>query len=185
MEEYEYKSEDREEELDPRIRTTPYASPMHLYGSAIITLTDPKDELHKLELTFRSARKDKLGEMIQYGKPLMNDQGISSILGIVQSIVSREAILSNFDKPDIEMLMLFLNDTLCRDLMVNRIPYEIEDNASRTKIYFSAMSMAYITLKRGFEEGDKRFWKGSVQEIHSKIESPQKPGMMQKLNPFK
>ena len=177
-----------EEEQDDGqgIRTSPYMSPMHMYGSAIITLTNPEDELYKLELTFRSARLDKDGEMVQYGAPLMNDQGIASIIGMVQSIVSRDTVLSNFNKPDIEMLMLFLNDSLCRDLMINRIKYKITDTASRSKIFFSAMSMAYITLKRGFEEGDKRFWKGSVQEIHSRIEAPAKSqGIMQKLNPFK
>jgi hypothetical protein len=175
-----------EEEGGNGIHASPYMSPMHMYGSAIITLTNPEDELYKLELTFRSARLDKDGEPQQYGEPLMNEHGISSIIGIVQGIVSRDAVLSNFNKTDIPALMDFLNDTLCRDLMINRVPYGIMSQSARDKIYFTAMSMAYITLKRGFEEGDKRFWKGSVQEIHSKIESPnQKKGILSALNPFK
>ena len=173
----------QEEEERGGINTTPYMSPMHMYGSAIITLTNPEDELYKLELTFRSARLDKEGEVKVYGEPLMNDQGISSIIGMVQSIVSRDTVLSNFNTTDVPILMGFLNDSLSRDLMINRKDYGIHSSASRDKIYFSAMTMAYITLKRGFEEGDKRFWKGSVQEIHQKVETPQKKGFS--LNPFK
>lgn len=175
-----------DEQQQSGIRSTPYMSPMHMYGSAIITLTDPDNELYKLELTLRSAREDKDGNLQTYGEPLMNDYGISSILGVIQSIVSRDAVLSNFNKAELPNLMLFLNDTLSRDLMINRKDYGIKSVSARDKIYYSAMTMAFITLKRGYEEGDKRFWKGSVQEIHSKVEAPnQRKGLLSSLNPFK
>jgi len=172
-----------EEQEGGGIRTSPYMSPMHMYGSAIITLTNPEDELYKLELTFRSARLDQDGKLKVYGEALMNDLGISSIIGMVQSIVSRDTVLSNFNTAEILNLMGFLNDSLSRDLMINKTKYGIDSSSSRDKIYFSAMTMAYITLKRGFEEGDKRFWKGSVQEIYQKMETPAKKGFS--LNPFK
>lgn len=168
------------------IRSSPYMAPMHQYGSAIITMTNPSNELHRMELTFRSMYEDKDGNIYSTGKPLMNDYGIASVIGMIQSLVNQVTIMSNLTKQEIPMLIDFLGDTLARDLMVKRKDYEISGSAERDKIYFSALSTTFVTLKRGYEEGDKRFWKGSVQEIHSKVESSnKKPGMMAQFNPFK
>jgi hypothetical protein len=185
MEEAEY-YEDYDNQQQQPIRTTPYASPMHQFGSAIITMTNPKDELHKMELTFRSVYEDSSGAMHTTGMPLMNDYGISSVIGMVQALVNQVTIMSNLTKQEIPMLVDFLGDTLARDLMIKRKEYGIAGSAERDKIYFSALSTTFVTLKRGFEEGDKRFWKGSVQEIHNKIENTnKKPGLMASLNPFR
>ncbi len=169
------------------ITTSAYQSPMHLYGSAIITLTDPSTELHKMELTFRSARPDADGNPIQIpgSKPLMNDHGIMSVIGIAQSIVSQVTVMSNLNKHEVPIMMDFLGDTLAKDLMVNRLEYGITSVSARDKIYFTALATAFVTLKRAFEEGDKRFWKGSVQEIHTKAESSQKSrGLLSRFMPW-
>lgn len=170
----------------PVIRTTPYESPMHQYGSSIIQLTNPENEIYKMELTFRSQIMGEDGNPKRIGDPLMNDMGVSSVIGTVQTLVSQVTIMSNLTKQSVEALMDFLSDTLARDLMANRVAYGIKSPASRDKIYFTALSTSYITMQRAFEEGDKRFWKGSVQEIHSRVEQPQKQGgMLSSLNPFR
>lgn len=165
-----------------QIRTSPYMSPMQQYGSSIILMTNPESELQKMELTLRSMRLDSEGNPVAAGEPLMNDKGVSSILGTVQSIVNQVTIMSNLDNDEIESLMMFLADTLVRDLMVNRVTYKIKSFAAREKIFFTCMSSAFITMKRAFEEGDKRFWKGSVQEIRSTTESePRKGGIFSNI----
>jgi len=174
-----------QEQDSPGIKTTPYMSPMHLYGSAITTLTNPENELHRMELTFRSAYPDAQGNPILVGEPLMNDYGINSIIGMTQSLVNRISVLSNLEKNEVFILMDFFGDSLSRDLMLNRTMYGVKSSASRDKIFFTTWSTAYVTLKRAFEEGDKRFWKGSVQEIHSKVEGQtKKGGLLSALNPW-
>lgn len=167
--------------------TVPFASPMSQHGSSIIYLTNPENELDKMELTFRSIWVDKDGVQHKTGEPLMNDYGISSVKGTVQAIVNQVTILSNLSSNDIIMLMDFLGDTLARDLMTNRKNYNIKSFSARDKIYFTALSSAFITMKRAGEEGlsDKQFWRGSVQEIHSKVDSTgRKGGLLSSLNPW-
>jgi len=168
-----------EEQQPPQVRSTPYASPMHNYGSSIIVMTNPDDELYKMELTFRSMTLDGKGNPITLGQPLLNDLGINSVIGVVQSIVNRCTVMSNLNKHEIPMVMDFLGDTLAKDLMMNRIKYEIETTTARDKIFFTALSTGFMTMKRAYEEGEKRFWKGSQQEITTRIENQtQKKGML-------
>lgn len=172
-------------EEQPTIRSTPYMSPMHNYAGSIVMLTNPENDLHKLELTFRSLKEGARGELIETGEPLMNELGVSSVMGIIQSIVSQVTIMSNFTKNEIPMLMDFLGDTLARDLMMNRVTYDIKSPAARDKIYFTALSSSFICMKRAYEEGEKRFWKGSQQEIKTTVESNQKKGWLSSINPLR
>ena len=165
-----------------------YQSPMYQYGSSIMFLTNPENELYKLELTLRGMKPDKEGEPTPVGDPLLSDSGVSAIVGLTQTIVNQVTIMSSLSKQDIATIMDFLGDTLAKDLMVNRIPYEINSTSSRDKIYFSTLSSAFICMKRAQEDviNDKKFWRGSVQEIHNKMESNQKSsGILSGLNPWK
>jgi hypothetical protein len=157
-------------ETQPEIRTNPYQSPLHNYGSSIVVMTNPDDELYKMELTFRSETIDKKGNTKKVGDPLMNELGINSVVGIVQSLVNRVTVMSNLNKYDVPMMIDFLGDTLAQDLMMNRNKYEIRTTTARTKIYFTALSTAFVTMKRAFEQGEKIFWKGSQQEITTRVE---------------
>lgn len=168
------------EQLEPQ--STPYASPMHNYGSSIIMMTNPDDELYKMELTFRCQILDSNGQIKQLGNPLMNELGINSIIGIVQSLVNRITVMSNLNKYDIPMMIDFLGDTIAKDLMMNKNKYEISTITARDKIFFTTLSTAFVTMKRAYEQGEKIFWKGSQQEITTRIESnQQKKGMLSSM----
>jgi len=171
----------------PQIRSSPYASPMHQFGSSILFLTNPENDLYKIELTFRGMILDKEGNPQKVGDPLMIEKGISSVIGQVQSIVSQNTIMGNLDKREILILLDFLADTLAKDLMVNRINYNIISTSARDKIYFSSLTTAFVTMKRSSEEGERRFWKGSVQEVHTRVENQAKKGggLLGFINPWK
>jgi len=79
------------------------------------------------------------------------------------------------------MLVDFLGDTLAKDLMMNRKRYDIKTPAARDKIYFTALAESFICMKRAYEEGEKRFWKGSQQEITTRIEGQQQRSPLKKL----
>jgi len=157
---------------------------MHQYGSSILLLTNPNTELHKMEMTFRNGKLGKNGQIVPIGEPLMNESGISSVIGVVQSIVSQVTVLSNLEMSEIKVQMEFLAETLAKDLMINRKAYDIVSATARDKIYFTALSTAFITMKRAYEEGDKRFWKGSVQEITTKSEAQKSSGGLMSLFPW-
>ena len=168
----------------PQVRSTPYQSPMYNFGSSIVTLTNPEDEIYRLELALRSMVVDAAGNGVQKGKPLMNDLGVCRIVGHVQTIVSRVTIMSNLDEKDLPMLLKHYGNAIIVDLMVNRKTYEILEpvNATRRTIFTECINVAYICARRAFEEGEKRFWKGSQQDITTRVEGQSgKSGWLNKL----
>lgn len=160
------------------------AAPMHQYGSSILYLTNPQDEIFKMEAAFRNIGVDKDGNTQKYGKPLMNDIGISAVIGLVQAVVNQNTNMSDLDKWEIPSHIMFLADTLARDLMTNRLKYGIESPSDRDKIYYQALSTAHITLKRPFSGGERRFWKGSTQEVTHNVQQNKQQGSLFKLNPW-
>lgn len=162
-----------EETTTQTIPNIPFSNPVHPHGGSIILLTNPSNEMYKMELALRSMILDGEGNPIKTGDALLNDEGICSVIGTVQSLVNQVAIMSNLEKGEVQMLMMSLADTLCIDLMANRSKYFIRNIAARDKIHFIAMSTAFVTLKRAFNEGDKRFWKGTTQEFHHRVEQEQ------------
>ena len=162
-----------------------YQNPMYNYGSSIVTLTDTSEELKKMELTLRGKRENYEGAVITMGDALLNEQGINSVMGLTQAIANRNAIMGFLNKDDIPMMIDFLADTLAKDLMLNRTKYNITNPSARDKIFFEALSTVFLCLKRGFDEGDRRFWKGSQQDIRQiMVNENQKSGFLSKLNPF-
>jgi hypothetical protein len=152
---------------------------MYNYGSGMVLLTNPNDLIRDLELTYRNASYDKENKIVYAGNPLMNDLGIKSVVGQVQAIVNKITVMSFLNDEEIKGLMEFLADTLAKDLMLNRVQYNIKSVSARDRIFFSALSTTFITMKRAFEEGDRRFWKGSVQEIRQEVtQRPQKKSFL-------
>jgi len=178
-----------EEEMQydvPQIRSSPYMSPMHQQGTAILLLTNPTNELRKMELFYRGLHEDGDGNLIQVSEPRMNNEGVYSIVGTVQSVVSQVTVMSNIDKKEVPLHMLFLADTLIKDLILNSGKYGITSDAVRDAVLFTATEAAFFTIKRALEEGDKRFWKGSVQELHTSVEQRgKKSGLLSSMNPWK
>ena len=153
------------------IQVTPYASPMHNFQGAIVLLTNPNDDLYKLELALRGMTSDKNGNPVQTGEPLMNQEGIQCVLGQVQSIVSQNTNMSNLKDGDIAKLMVEqLGDAVIQDLMINSRKYGIKNHTARTRIITMISNSAFITMSRALDEGERRFWKGSQQEITMRTE---------------
>lgn len=160
-----------DEDEQQRLRAAPFLSPMQQYSSSILQLTNPENEIFKMELTLRSQIVDKDGNPHNVGDPLLNEQGISSVIGQVQALLNQVTIMSNFEKKDIPLMIDFLGDTLAKDLMMNRLRYNIRTPAARDKIYFAALSGAYVCMKRALNNGERGFWKGSQQDIRQIIDT--------------
>jgi len=160
-----------------------FGTPFHQFGSSIILLTNPENALNKLELVFRNVRESEDGKLLPCGKPLMNNEGINSVIGTLQILINQISILSNFEKNEIASLIEFTADTLIKDLMINRVKYQMVSSTARDRVFFS-LAQVFATLKRGYLGDDKKFWKGSVQEIHTRAETPKKDGILSRFNPW-
>ena len=157
-----------------------YNSPMGAYGSSIMHLTNPEQEIYKMELLFKGQVMDNNGTVRQVSYPLMNERGILAITGQVQAIVNQVTIMSNLSQDNLENVMKYqFIYTLVKDLMLNEISYQIGireevlqdgsvyyyyDKAARDKVLAIALETAFICAKRAYEGDDKRFWKGTQHE---------------------
>ena len=113
---------------------------------------------------------------------LMNEKGINSIMAMIESIVHQTNSLSNFDEKDLEFYFDTLKSDLITTLMINRLDYDI-DRKNRSLIVGNAMRFGWGFIKKSFEEGERKFWKGSVQEVKHTQETNKVGGFS--LNPFK
>lgn len=166
------------------VRPLYMAAPMHQYGSSILFLTNPQDEIFKMEACFRNVTVEDNGNIRPNGPPLMNEEGISAVIGMVQSVVNQNTSMSDLDKNDVERHIGLLYDTLIRDLMIHRNKYGIANQNDRYKIVQQALQTAHITLKRPFNGGERRFLKGTVQEIQTTVSQQKQGGVLSMLNPW-
>lgn len=148
-----------------------FSSGNNQHSGSIVLLTNPENDLFKFELFLRSMVLDEQGNPKPAGLPLMNDIGISAVLGMLSTTVSQNTVMSNVDEKGIGILIKLNADTLAQLIMMNRKNYGIKDHSIANMIYNAYINKTYLTLRRPFEEGDRRFWKGSQQEITSTIKS--------------
>jgi hypothetical protein len=167
------------------VRTSPMMAPINQYGSsAITTLTNPEDVLTQLELSYKSIVVDRDGREVVCGEPLMNQLGVNSVVTQVRAIVNQATVMSNLTDENIRLLTDFMADTLARDLMTNRRRYGIKAAYDRDKIFTTAVEAGLIVMKRAREQGERNFWRGSVQELIHKLQNPDGGGKKFSLNPF-
>jgi len=165
----------------------PYMNPEqgNISGS-IVQMTNPENEICGLELAFKGLMEDRNGKITKTGDALMNDSGVNSVVSQIKSAVNQITIMSNIAERDVSMIMHLFSDTLIKDLMINKIKYEIKDSGDRSKILTMSQTVVYFCVNRAKLGDDKRFWKGSQQDIRTTIvNSGQKGGgVLAKLNPF-
>lgn len=173
--------------IQPIMQPQQYANPViNQLGSSVLTLTDPSDNLFRLECTLRGIILDENDQPKYEGQALMNDEGIGNVMGTAQSIVNRVTHMSNLESKEISALMELLADTIIRDLMINRVRYSIKNGYDRSKIVQIVITESFMCLKRGWHGGERHFLKGSVQEYHTRVDAPsQRRGLFSHLNPFK
>lgn len=117
-------------------------------------------------------------QLVQVSPALMNEQGIRSIIGHVESVVNRITSMSKFDDKQVYNLIMAFSEALRIDLMLNRVRYEITNPSARYKIAFEAKMCAYASLQKAHEQGERLFLKSSHQEVTSRVDSQKKGGSL-------
>lgn len=175
-----------ENQIPQEVRTTPYQSPIHQFSGSILMLTNPQNDLHEYELFLRGLMEKDDGTFYKVGEPLLNNEGIGRVLGQMQARINQATFMSDMEENQIRALVAESGgfvDALVTDLMVNRKQYEISNPAARDVIVSSAASFVFAAMCRAKEGGERRFWKGSQQEITTRVDglSGKKGGVFGKL----
>lgn len=150
-------------------------------SGAMILLTDPTDELFSFELFLRGMRK--VGDnLIQSGKPLCNEEGISEILGLGSAVANKNYELGHHETLEINNILMVNAGNIVGLLMVKKDDFGIADDSSRTSICVYFFNLVYSILGRGKSGGERKFWKDSQVNIrHENVqdsEQKQKKGIM-------
>lgn len=161
----------------------PYASS---HTQSIVQMTSTHDEIEELKRSFQMVEVVD-GKVISYGKPLMNELGINSVIGQLKSLVHRITIMSNLDEKEISKLMLTWSDALILDLMFNRLNYGITNSYDRTKIVRMSQAVAFTCIKRAIYGDDKKMWSKIQHEMTNTIIQPGQQGQpwYKRWSPFK
>jgi hypothetical protein len=140
-------------------------TPLNNYGETVLNLTNPEKELNRMAMALAGQSTDADGNIVSYGKPTMNDEGIQAMKVIAQAWVNQNCIMSNMKEKWIYHNMVYLSDVLIEDLMANRDKYGITNPAARTKIVEIVLGYSYQAMLRAMEQGEKIFIKGSQHNI--------------------
>lgn len=154
-----------------------YSNPMYNFAGTILEMTDNEDLFFRLESNLRGQIVGHKGGINTVGEPLMNEKGIKDVIMLMRSFGDRSSVMSFYSEADIKMLMEMLNDALARLLLLNRINYGFNNPSGRDLVVFMANACGYAIIKRGYEGGERRFWKGSQLEYNVKTGGEPKKGL--------
>lgn len=158
------------------------ASPVNQNSQTILQMTDPQAMIEEFRLGMKGIEIDYEGNEKKISEPLLNDIGIRAMIAHAKSLVNQDTIMSHFNEKQVKALINFNGQALIRDMLLNAPRYELKIY-NKDKIHTMFMNLAYATAFRSNEGGERRFWKGSQQEITQRIEgiNNQKKGFFSKL----
>lgn len=112
-----------------------------------------QDILHTLKNEEPIALKD--GSVVWQApknvRPLINDQGIVTVLTVLRSRINKVNILSDFDEKVIERMLNDIHEDLTDDFFMNFDFYEIKDIATASEIVSLVTDTVYGTLRKGYQ----------------------------------
>ena len=130
--------------------------------------------LRNIQLNLAGLAEDDDGHLVKAGEPKMNSLGISTVMGILSAISNKNTHLTNYDKHYEIGLIQDLNYKLNRILLKRKSEFEIKDSTELNMIIFY---MAIPSIRRGVDESDKSFLRGSFHHGTSIGNAPKKRGL--------
>ena len=133
-----------------------------------------EDILDKLEHSLRGEIWNEREQRYESkGQKLMNDEGIRSVLSIVESVVNKIAFLSNLEQDMIFMITRELGIDLIQLIHMKHNEYNIKaEHASL--IVDKVTFLIYLGLQRAFMEGERKFLRTTEQRKYLIQENPKK-----------
>jgi hypothetical protein len=140
-----------------------YGSMMERYASVMKDLTDPSYLLPLIEMDLRRLREvrdPKTGRisLVNFGEPLLNEEGVNNIMSTVRMIVNNNTTMNELNDDTIERIMAMLTTTTIKMLMLNRGLYDIKNKTDRDIILHLVIMPIFLTLNRSRAGGERKFW---------------------------
>lgn len=125
-------------------------------------LHNNKEQLELLEAKLRGKRireeyDQRTGEIKRisenFGEPLMNELGIQRYIGYLETMLSKNSIMSNITKNFLGDLMIEENELITSHLLCNQEKYSIKDTDIQ-QIISLGENFIFLCLTRGVERGE-------------------------------
>ena len=163
--------------------------PMERFGTSILLLTSPNDDLYRFELFLRRLKVDSEGNLVKLSdttRPMLNDMGVNDILSCMSSVINRSIALSNLEEWEVYLLLEQTSFSIITLLTFNGYLYGVAES-DRQAICASARNFTYAFLKRAYHEGDKRFFSKTVVQSFSETKNtaPRQGSSLNPINWFK
>lgn len=110
--------------------------------------------------------------------PLINAEGRAILLSTIDGLIKFNTTITWLKEEHIQKIMMLLTREIGFSLINNYKEWQIE-KSNFNIIMTSILMPIFMTLRRAFEQGDRRFLKGSVTESFQT--QPQKGGMFGRL----
>lgn len=149
----------------------------------MITMTDPEEVVRRLEATYRGQVADSSGNYTQKYVPIMNEEGTSKIIGLIRAVVSRVTLMSFVDDHTYQQVMFEMGMAMHKILMVSRVTFKLGSDADRELVKTSALTTCQFCILRALEGGERRFWKGTVQEFSYNVPNQEGQNFIDKYMP--
>lgn len=130
----------------PTISVQPQPSPVANNTNYILDAQDPSSLLESVKLFLKGQQmsqnpQTRLWELVAFGKPYLNDQGVAALCGIIQTKVNKIVLNGNYKDPAvINRIMIDFGETLS-DFMTLHYSEWAMDLGSSDVVYWTIIDL--------------------------------------------
>ncbi|MFP4019280.1 MAG: hypothetical protein ACOC44_18435 [Promethearchaeia archaeon] len=126
---------------------------------------------------------EREGKYKKVGKELVNDEGVGSILSIVNFYINKNTQLSYFIPKEISMIMENFRKDLTDLFKLRHSDFDL-DKEDMSLVHGCVSNFVWAALNRARYGGEKEFLQNSEQRVIRHSGQEEKQGFLSKINPF-
>lgn len=126
-------------------------------SAALVEQINPDRIIADLQMKLRGYKEKYDGSWERSGIPLMNDNGVMTMVTYASSVVNQHTIMSSFDNKQVAKIMITLMEAIIDDLTLNWKEYDIKNKTHLDIIHNMMMITCFSALNRALAGGERRF----------------------------
>lgn len=159
-----------------------------LEPTAIKYRLDTEQLLNKMEMFLRSSKiggKEVNGEwveeMVRVGRPLMNEDGVQSIMGYLNMTIGPHNVQGNLDWDRYDALIYEINVYLAENVMANLVNWGVREE-DYNLIVDTIMTTLQLFLSRTVNNGERlSYGQSMMTKEMNVVNGPEKKGFMSRI----
>lgn len=132
--------------------------------AAVIAQTDPTKALKAVLEGFKGNAQNEHGEFVEFGTPLMNQKGLSTVASFLTPIMNDSTRFGDIPAREVRDMTEDIVNQITEDLGLNWKEYGISDISKVNIIIADLIPIVRITLSRSEEGGERQFLSKVVLE---------------------